>query len=49
MQNFTQALANAFGNQEANQSQPGLDPRRTIFIADLPKSITYLDLSDFFE
>jgi hypothetical protein len=23
--------------------------QRTIFVADLPKSITYLDLSEFFE
>lgn len=55
MQNLTQLFdltktannsRNEFDNQVHITSENAC---RTIYIADLPKSITYLDLSEFFE
>ncbi len=54
MQNFTQLFeitkaashAKDFDNQVYITAE---NAARTIYIADLPKSITYLDLSEYFE
>jgi len=51
MQNFTQILKKFSCSDQTGQlsGTAALDPHRTIFVADLPKSITYLELSDYFE
>lgn len=55
MQNFTDLLMmnNArAGHAKDNSNQVYITPDnmpRTIYVADLPKSITYLELSEFFE
>ena len=57
MQNFTELLmmnqnVNKTGYKDMNQQQLYItndNAPRTIYVADLPKSITYLELSEFFE